>query len=429
MTVGGMNGQREQNMDGTNTNDSGRGRGVDRRQFLGGAAVAGLVAVSSIGFSTAADAATASTAATRRHASHSGFPPFSWDTVPVAADVGDRLRVFSRDEAKFLATHFSILSIEKGAAIGSRPADEQWTEPGFLEDARRIKEANPEAKVLFYWNSYVHFDWYKANSQFDPSWLQSDEGGTLLHDLNNADFREWWVDVATRMVAEHPEVDGVFIDGVGHAIRDDLLSPLETMVGALRTKLDRLGRPKLMMANTGGLTDEAGNLNPILEIVDGGMYEPFDKYTENTPDILAQVMRGMKVAAEAGKITLLKTWPISPIDFDWRTPGMTYEQQVEIARAEITFPLACFLVAAHQYSYLQYSWGYSRTEEFDNGVWIRTSDGADTVDRDWYPELRRPLGPPRGDAHIEGYVWTRRFVHADVEVNLEAKTAAITWRR
>ncbi len=56
------------------------------------------------------------------------------------------------------------------------------------------------------------------------------------------------------------------------------------------------------------------------------------------------------------------------------------------ARENITFPLACFLVAAQPYSYFCYSWGY------------RDQHGS----LDSYPEFEKPLGEPTGRCRTDG---------------------------
>ena len=87
------------------------------------------------------------------------------------------------------------------------------------------------------------------------------------------------------------------------------------------------------------------------------------------------------------------------------------EKLAREARDKITFSLACFLVAAERYSYFCYSWGY------------REQHGS-LVD---YPELRKPLGPPKGVAARNGWIYTRSFKHADVRVDLSKRTARIEW--
>ncbi len=80
---------------------------------------------------------------------------------------------------------------------------------------------------------------------------------------------------------------------------------------------------------------------------------------------------------------------------------------------ELEFSLAAFLVAAREYAYFGYSWGWDHSQG-----WML-----------WFPELDRPLGPPKGDARRKGWVYTREFAHARVRVDLEDETADIQWKK
>ena len=82
-----------------------------------------------------------------------------------------------------------------------------------------------------------------------------------------------------------------------------------------------------------------------------------------------------------------------------------------LGRERVTFPLACFLVAAEAHFYFCYTWGYSE----QHGTF------------DWYPEFDKPLGPPLGEAKRDGWTYRRDFAHAAVFVDLEKQTARIDW--
>jgi hypothetical protein len=46
-----------------------------------------------------------------------------------------------------------------------------------------------------------------------------------------------------------------------------------------------------------------------------------------------------------------------------------------------------------------------------------------------YPELRKPLGKPTGDARQESaWIYIRDFEHADVRVDLEKRKGTIKWK-
>lgn len=89
-----------------------------------------------------------------------------------------------------------------------------------------------------------------------------------------------------------------------------------------------------------------------------------------------------------------------------------HDELAGLAGARLTFPLACFLVAAEPNCYFCYTWGY------------READGT----FDWYPEFDKPLGPPQGEARRTGWTYQRAFAHAAVFVDLERQTARIDWK-
>ncbi len=89
-----------------------------------------------------------------------------------------------------------------------------------------------------------------------------------------------------------------------------------------------------------------------------------------------------------------------------------HDEVLRAAKKDITFPLACFLTGAEPNCYFCYSWGWN------------PEDGS----LDWYPELDKPLGPPKGDAVQKDWTFQREFEHASVFVDLENRTAKIDWR-
>ena len=119
----------------------------------------------------------------------------------------------------------------------------------------------------------------------------------------------------------------------------------------------------------------------------------------------------MRTAAKAGKIVCIKAWPGFSFQ-DTELMKKPHAEIVKLAQERITFPLACFLVAAEPNCYFCYTWGY------------RENDGA----FDWYPEFDKPLGPPQGEANRTGYSYQREFAHASVFVNLATKNAKIDWK-
>ena len=387
-----------------------------------------------------------------------GFrPPFSWRHVPVYADVGSYTG-FTHSQARFLATHFSMLSVEKGQGwLLQKPGQSPNGESEFLKTARLLKRYNPHVCVLFYWNALKYFPFYQADALVKPAWFSGSFNWNMKafmasssrpnHDAwlagkfyNVADpaFDKWWVNAAANMLA-HSRVNGIFVDG-------GITDPASTaqsdaqrlrLLSQLQFRLRQLGRPKLILlnglegcGNKSGL--DAAKAARFLRLADGAMFEHFDFVYSGDPGgaspqrVLAEMLAVM-AASHSGKIIVVKGWP----KFNWVIPGVNkipYATLVARARKDITFPLACFLICAGRYTYFDYSWGY----RMGDGTIILSKNGrlvknGRDVDPRWYPELQKPLGPPRGPPMRRGYIFTRRFQHADVWVDLTSHQARIRW--
>jgi hypothetical protein len=356
--------------------------------------------------------------------SNDALPPFSWDRVPVYAHVGKSSDDFTSEELDFLAKHFDFVTIEKGQAARKYGN----TEEGFAAAAREIKKRNPEAKVLFYWNASLDSStvrWgYKASKTFPAGGhLLDSKGNPVLrrktvpnYDLRRPDVREWWSDAAAKAVRDYG-ADGIFADAMGdppvanqktldEQTVSDLRAARLTMMEETRRKI---GLDKLIVYN--GLMRE--NRENLLRVTDGAMDEHFGHFANgSSKEQIAEAILAAEAAGREGKIVLLKGWP----GFSYREPEMMKKPRDELARLakdRITFPLACYLVAAQPHCYFCYTWGY------------REKLGT----FEWYPEFDKPLGPPRGDATRTGWTYRRDFAHASVLVDLETRTAKIDWKR
>jgi hypothetical protein len=345
--------------------------------------------------------------------------PFCWDRVPVCAHVGKSADDFTPQELDFLAGHFDFITVEKGQAVAKRGN----TEAGIAEAVRQIKRRNLRAKVLFYWNAFLNVPSYQANEQFPATGhLQDLAGkpvivrGTLpTYDLSLEDVRAWWSDTAVRAVQEGG-ADGIFADALLQVaapakrklLGDDKYVALNNGLLALLAETRRkLGPDKLVIFN--GLRDGAGA--QFLPSTSGAMIEHFGHFSGLGKEKMARDMDTMGAASRAGKIVCFKAWP----GFSWLDADMMKKPHSELARLardRITFPLACFLVAAAENCYFCYTWGY------------RENDGT----FDWYPEFDKPLGPPQGEAVRSGWQFEREFAHAKVAVDLETQTARIDWK-
>lgn len=349
------------------------------------------------------------------------LPPFGWDRVPVYAHVGKTSDDFTPEQLDFLATHFDFITIEKHQASHKHGS----TEEGFVVAAREIKKRNPKAKVLFYWNASLDTSSkrgvYKAMKTFPADgFLKSSAGDPVLrrktvpnYDLTRQDVRDWWSDAAAKAVREYG-ADGIFADAMGQSpekgLDDNKLAELVAARVALLEETRRKFGPDKLIIYNGLLKDDPKKL---LQFADGAMIESFGhpKYGDSKEQLAAS-FEATHAAAKDGKIVVLKAWP----GFSFRETEMMQKPREELSRLSqerITFPLACFLVAAQPNCYLHYTWGYREM----HGTF------------DWYPEFDKPLGPPQGDATRTGWTYQREFAHASVVVDLENQTARIDWKR
>lgn len=170
----------------------------------------------------------------------------------------------------------------------------------------------------------------------------------------------------------------------------------------------KLGPKSIVLANGLRTTDFREILD--WEGIDGVMIEHFGVLKTAEPEAMKADLDSIALPAAKRKFVVLKGWP----EFMWLEKDMMkrpYAELLEMARERITFPLACFLIAAHSDSLFCYSWGY--TEQ--HGM------------LDSYSEFDRPLGPPKSSAVWNGLTATREFEHASVSVDLNKKEARIDW--
>jgi len=357
-------------------------------------------------------------------------PKFSWDTVPVYAHFG-ATGGMSAEEIEFIATHYDFITLEK--AHGAR-LHNGVSEPETFSDVAKIKAINPEAHVLFYWNLLLDYPMYQMSNErkANDDWFIHTLDGTLhlkgkqkikRYDLSNVDLQNWWANAAKRALTQG-NMDGVFIDAIpqiglvpNERIEEwgkEKFYAIENGINQTLARLkSTLGEDKTVIYN--GIRSIPNGWkhggNKYLEHTSGNIIEHFNVFKSQAPEQIAQDLQRMMQAGKAGKITILKTWP----GFTWldkETLKLPKAELQRIAREKITFPLAAFLIAAHEKSYFNYTWGY------------RDNHGA----YDWYPEFDKKLGAPLDDAKKNGFEYQREFKYASVYLNVETKKAQINWR-
>ncbi|MFC7337909.1 putative glycoside hydrolase [Haloferula chungangensis] len=349
--------------------------------------------------------------------------PFSWDTVPVYAHLANMSEDFTPEQHDFLAENFDLIAIEKGHAKRKHGS----TEKGFAIAVKEIKKRNPQAKVLFYWNSTIHIGGYQANERFpEGGGLLSKDGEPLtifnsdFSDLSQKAVRDWWSDTAEIAVRDLG-ADGIFIDAAGKfsnnsrrkVLSDEKIKALnDGLVSMVVDTRKKVGPSKLLIQN--GVSLDPENIGArLLKVTDGAMKEHFVSAGHFEKEALAENMATLNRVAKSGKVTVIKAWP----GFDWRDKEVMKtprEERIRMAREAITFPLACFLIVAEPYSYFCYTWSYQGN---DTGTFVE------------YPEFKKPLGPPKGHALRDGWKYTREFAHASVFVDLESGDAKIDWKK
>jgi len=346
---------------------------------------------------------------------------FNWDRVPLNLHFGKRTGDLTDAEIDFIASHSTLIALEKSHGVTPHGS----TEAGIADSARRITQRNQEAKVLFYLNAFINWPGYEAFKTYQPEWtLRTASGEIVTHpsgtprpDPSNADFREWWSEVVAHANRTAP-LGGVFVDALPQALSPGLAKQVgdakaRAIVAGLREMLAltkrKLGPDRLVLVN--GL--RTSDFHEILdwEGIDGVMIEHFGAFKTDSPTDIKADLDSIALAVAKGKFVVVKGWP----GFNWLDKEMMqrpYAELLQLARTRLTFPLACFLVAAQPGSHFCYSWGYTDT----HGM------------LDAYAEFDRPLGPPKADAKWVGLTATREFAHASVWVDLTTKQARIEWR-
>lgn len=313
------------------------------------------------------------------------------------------------------------------------------------DDARRIKRANPDAKVLMYWNTLIAWpftsynqnfaethpeDWILRDMQTGEPLLKVERGNFKVYQYNllNPQVRTWWAKTVGNAVNEFG-YDGVFMDAISQSKR-----PLWLRKGWGMDKADALDAAAIDMmqqakaamgpdhlliyngfrAKAAAVDGNAAAGTEFLPYADGAQIEHFDQLSSTSKEDILLYWRMGRKAAKAEKIVLYKGWPDHNIN--WLNKDFMQQSRAEkeaLARRKITYPLACYLIGAREHSYFCYGWGY----DIDDGQLIE------------YPEYNYKLGAPKGEPVRNNGTWIfhREFEHASVTVDLEKRGATIEW--
>lgn len=363
------------------------------------------------------------------------FPDFSWDTIPLYMHVR-KATAFTDEELKYLAS-FPMVTLEK--TTGHRSSGS--TDAGTITAAKAIKERNPRTKVLFYRNVLVHYGGYSFDdrlSQIPHPFLIDRQGNTRLvrntceaYDLANPKVVDWWVETAVS-VCRHDAIDGLFLDGNIKALTPYLARQLppdkkEAVTAGYRDMIRgtraEIPTSDLLIANMirAAYFPDAGL--SLLESFDGSYIEGFDVVVGKTTEaeLVAKGIAAVQQAARDAKIIAM-TLGLGESAGDETKIDDSRSRVDELAAMEdrVNYLIGLFLVCAERHSYLYVHDGYSadlRRGECESKVWLKR-----------FPQYDKPLGAPLGPAIRDGLVYTRRFEHVDVMVDLKKKQATLDWR-
>ena len=355
------------------------------------------------------------------------LPPFSWDCVPQYMHIR-KWGKYTPEEISYLAS-FPLVTLEK--ANGTRVYGS--TEEGTLAAARAIKAVNPATKVLYYRNVIVNYTGYKDDEAINTmpgGFLVGPKGqGNLVrgnqeaYDLTKPEVRKWWVENPKNLCAD-PAIDGLFLDGiikilqpgylkriVGAQKQAAMLTGYQTLVKESRKAL---GPDKIMLANV----VRAGTPNSgLVEIkrFDGSYMENFDgqkEYVAQGIDAFQKAARQGYIMAFTAGLSDLNTEEgnLNPLQTDEIRKGLAKDSD---SSKRFNYLLAIFLICAEKHSYFLAHDGYVVER---NKVWMKRP-----------PQLERPLGPPKGPAVRNGYIYTREFAHAKVRLDIENQVGNIEW--
>ena len=348
------------------------------------------------------------------------FPKFSWDKVPTYSMFGNEHKLLKPAQVKSIAERTDFICIEK--SHGMKPLGA--AELGAKHEAAALKKVNPDAKVLFYFNAAYAWPYTSYNKSFTKALIDkepelksflipnsktgelAERYGAFCFDVLNPKFRDWWVETVAKGVKESG-CDGAFIDQMhGSAkLRKQKKAEIEKAMGEMMGALkERLGPDKILLANN-AYSEDARFVYPVSDAI---MFENYASVKSSKESLLAE-WQSMKKNAKDGKISVFR------LGVEGTGRRNLKPNMPKVAKENVEFSLACFLIGAEPYSYFLYSWGW------------KLSSGA-LVD---YPEFNKPLGPPKAGftrTTPDGWEFTREFEHASVKVNTETREAKITWR-
>lgn len=330
---------------------------------------------------------------------------------------------FSPSAYAFIAATYPVFTVEKrhaSAVYGnaSAPAASPHRTNSIAASvgtARRIKQLNASAKVLMYWNSALHWNFYECEEEVAPGWLLPPSHRLAVPSYNYAvpAFRAWWVRCAVDALrGSGGALDGLFIDAVPKLTwagqPADALALWGAMLDALRAALpgalllfngDFFGANGAVVANATLLQHaDAVYIESLASLGASGAGAP-------APGASIAYLRYLAASAAAA--------PPAKRFFGHGLLNASSGGGGGGGDGAFTFGLAVFLLVARgdpAEDFFLANDGY----QVDQGVLVP------------HPEYDLELGAPRGPFTVKGHVLTREFERATVVADLDARRGAIT---
>jgi len=354
------------------------------------------------------------------------LPTFSWDTISTAMPPRKK-PPFTDEDYSRMARHCLVAGGEA------------------MEIAGEIKKFNPDVTVIGYKNLVLHIqttsdalfrdhpDWF-LYSQGKPELNGKGKDKRPIYDLRKPEVREYWLQDVGRMLAD-PSLDGVFLDAYakvsfGPVKRATQQDPPTDFIAAYHQMMDELlkrraNTGKIVIGNYLRATSEDCQIPEVMKYLDGSYLEAFEKVNSSPSDpqayekYVANGIAAVQQVAQAGKMIILRLHALDDAEAvdeagDSAGGGGSQTKPSREVYKNLDYKLAIFLICAEQYSYLSY---YTPAP-------AKTSEElAPDI-----PEFKKPLGPPKGPAVRDGFIYTREFQYASVWLDLTKRQGRITWK-
>ena len=362
------------------------------------------------------------------------LPEFSWDTMPLYMHVR-KSTAFTNKEIKYLAK-FPLITLEK--TTGNKTFGS--TEKGTFAAAKAIKKINPNTKILYYKNVVINWGSYKEDELFLKENPQAylfntssekvfmPNGRTGFFDISQEYVRDYWLN-HIKKITKNSSIDGVFMDAnikalvpsffkskVGVEKQKAVKTGYLSMMTALKSQL---GYDNLLIANMIRVRPEFEDSGrEFLKYFDGSYLEGFDKggFGMTYEDYLAKGIEAVQKSAREGKVIAMsiglgKSLKGASSGIDDIRASLEINENTN---KHLDYLLAIFLICAEKYSYVYPHDGYNSNT---SATWLKT-----------FSQYEKPLGKPLSFATREGYIYTRKFEHLDVWLDIENKTAKLNWK-